>query len=62
MFSDFVLRKSCCLNPCFTVSLLCVNQSLRLEVRDSSNVITYMQFPYTHSGLTFAKRVYNAFV
>lgn len=57
--TPFTLNKSCAFDYTASIHLICSASSVSLEVRKNSSVITSMFFPYTKSGLSFAKRVYN---
>lgn len=59
MTTPFSLKKSCAFDCTSSIHLEFTLSQLFLEVRKNGSVITRMDFPYSYSGLSFAKRIYN---
>lgn len=57
--TSFLLRKVCFYDRSSSVSLELNSSALFLEIKRGDALITRMDFPYSKSGVVFARRVYN---
>lgn len=44
-----------------TVVMIRSSMQNRIEIRDGSKIISFLDFPLTSSGRSYTKRVFNAF-
>lgn len=51
--------KSCIYSPTSSIRLETLNGKIWIEIRDSSRIISRIEFPGTKSGYSYATRVFN---